>query len=188
MRLFLRDGYAETSVADIAAESQVSRASVFRYCGSKSEIVWTEFQIHVDRLESSLRAVDSALPTLEGVRITVKDNLRRSVQDSAQWLDRFRVIDSDPDLRMEKAWRWGTWADVVAAHIGRRLGCDDQSPLPQIVATAVQAGFVSALRLWRDSGRPPESLDSQMDRILQPLCRSMQTWLEKPLISETECL
>jgi AcrR family transcriptional regulator len=184
----LHDGYAETNVAAIAAESGVSRASVFRYWGSKSEIVWAEFNHHLRRLESALEDVSDDVPTMVAVRTVIEANLERSVNESAQWLERFEVIDSDPDLRMEKAWRWGQWGDVVAVHIARRHDLEPDGPLPQSIAAAVQACFVSILRLWRGSGHPPEHLRARMDRVLTPLCDSMQAWLGPPLVFETGSL
>lgn len=40
MRLFTENGYSATTVPVIAEASGVGRATVFRYWGSKSEIVW----------------------------------------------------------------------------------------------------------------------------------------------------
>ncbi|MGQ3198856.1 TetR/AcrR family transcriptional regulator, partial [Microbacterium aurantiacum] len=55
--LFLEQGYAATSVADIAARAGVSRSSFFNYFSSKSAILWADLDARIDELETRLSTV-----------------------------------------------------------------------------------------------------------------------------------
>ena len=179
MRLFLERGYAATTIPMIAAESQVSRTSVFRYWGSKSEIVWSVFDLHTRRLGDLLRASDPGAPTMDVVRECVVENLRLSMADSALWLERFAVLDSAPELKPEEHAHWVAWAGTVAAFIADRHGVDSGDVLPQAVGGAVQSAFLAVLRRWLgDAGDRPDGLLSCLADALVPLCGVLQGWLD----------
>ena len=179
MRLFLERGYAATTIPMIAAESQVSRTSFFRYWGSKSEIVWSAFDLHTRRLGDLLRASDPGSPTMDVVRECIVENLRLSMDDSALWLERFAVLDSAPELKPEEHAHWVAWADVVAAFIADRRGVDSGDVVPQAVGGAVQGAFLAVLRRsLDDAGDRPDGLLSCLEDALVPLCDVLQGWLD----------
>ena len=179
MRLFLERGYAATTIPLIAAESQVSRTSVFRYWGSKSEIVWSEFDEHTTRLGGLLAASDAELPTMHAVRLQVVENMRQSMLASALWLERFRVLESAPELRAEEAARWAAWAQVVAGFVAERHGFDVGDVVPQSIGAAVQAAFLAVLRRRLVPDEPAGELLLSLDEALQPLCAVLQEWLDR---------
>nr|WP_246328233.1 TetR family transcriptional regulator [Curtobacterium pusillum] len=177
MRLFLRDGYATTTVPRIALESGVSRTSVFRYWGSKSDIVWSEFDHHTTRLASLLAASRAGSPTMTGVREAAVENMRLSMHDSAMWLERFTVIETAPELRTEEAARWAGWARIVANHVAARHRQEIDDVVPQSIGGAVQAAFLAVLRQWRTTEGRSINVLQRLDEALSPLCDAMQTWL-----------
>jgi len=96
--LLLRDGYAATTVEAITSAAGVSRTTLFRYFGSRDAIVWGEFYRAIERLRTAL-ADSLDAPVAEAVQAAVVTSTRLS-RDAAPdtWLDRFRVLDSDPAL------------------------------------------------------------------------------------------
>jgi len=54
--LFLEQGFAATSVAEITRRAGVSRSSFFNYFASKSDILWASFDERVDAAVRSLSA------------------------------------------------------------------------------------------------------------------------------------
>jgi AcrR family transcriptional regulator len=66
--LFLEQGYAATSLADIARRAGVARATLFGYVGAKSDLLWLELDAALDDLAARLdrgepwrSALDAAL-------------------------------------------------------------------------------------------------------------------------------
>jgi AcrR family transcriptional regulator/catechol 2,3-dioxygenase-like lactoylglutathione lyase family enzyme len=57
--LFLERGYDATSIVDISLRAGVSRSSFFNYFSSKSDILWSGFDMRVAALEQRLAAIRS---------------------------------------------------------------------------------------------------------------------------------
>jgi TetR/AcrR family transcriptional regulator, regulator of mycofactocin system len=181
MGLFLANGYAATTIQMIADASGVSRTSVFRYWGSKAEIVWAVFDVHTQRLGALLGAADTSEATMTVVRRQVVENMRMSTEDSGLWMERFAVLDSTPELRSEESAHWTSWAGTVAAYIAARNGLSEADVVPQSIGGAVQAAFLAVLRQWLEAADPSaESLLPQLDEALRPLCALLQHWLDEP--------
>ena len=70
--LFLENGYAATTVDEIATRAGVSRATVFNYVSAKSDLLWLDVDDALDALEfqldagASLAAALSAVATASG--------------------------------------------------------------------------------------------------------------------------
>ena len=54
--LFLESGYAATTVDEIATRAGVSRATIFNYVSSKSDLLWLDVDDALDALEADLDA------------------------------------------------------------------------------------------------------------------------------------
>lgn len=169
MRLFLTHGYAATTIPMIAADSGVSRTSVIRYWGTKSEIVWAEFDRHIERLAAALAEADHGRPVMVAVCEAVIENLGASIAASPAWLDRFAVLDAAPELRAEEAEHWVRWADVIASYVASRSGQAPNGLAPQAVGGAVQGAFLAFLRQWRDGQLVGDPLPA-LHRALEPIC------------------
>jgi AcrR family transcriptional regulator len=181
MGLFMQDGYTETTIQNIALASGVSRTSVFRYWGSKAEIVWSVFDVHTQRLAALLAAAEASEPTMTVVRRAVVENMRMSTEDSDLWMERFAVLDSTPELRSEESAHWISWAGTIASYVAVRNDLPDCDVVAHSIGGAVQAAFLTVLRqrLALDDASP-ESLLAELDRALRPLCAVMQHWLDEP--------
>lgn len=181
MQLFLEDGYQATTIQRIADESAVSRTSVFRYWGSKAEIVWGVFDVHTKRLGVLLQTDEGSDATMTIVRRCIVENMRMSTIDSRLWMERFAVLDSTPELRSEESAHWISWAETVAAFVADRHGFPQSAVVPQSVGGAVQAAFLAVLRRWLAMAGPrPETLLPELDEDLRPLCSLLQHWLTEP--------
>jgi AcrR family transcriptional regulator len=181
MGLFLADGYEATTIQDIAEACGVSRSSVFRYWGSKAEIVWAVFDVHTKRLGTLLASDESGDATMTIVRRWVVENMRLSTLDSRLYMERFAVLDSTPELRSEESAHWISWAGTVAAFVAARHGFPESAVVPQSIGGAVQAAFLAVLRQWREVQDPADgSLLPAIDAALKPLCSLLQDWVDEP--------
>ncbi len=73
--LFAEQGYAETTVEDIAAAAQVSRASFFRYFGSKEDVLTADDDVRRERFMLALARQPRDIPVLAAVRAAVAEHL-----------------------------------------------------------------------------------------------------------------
>jgi AcrR family transcriptional regulator len=124
MRLFAEHGFAGTTVDDIAAAADVSRATVFTYFPTKEEIVHGDASIAVERLDAMLRERSGARSTVAIVR----DWLR----ELTGWLE--------PELLLQR--RLGREAHAVAA---RRLQLYRE--IEDVIAAALEAELGPAQEL-----------------------------------------
>jgi AcrR family transcriptional regulator len=174
--LLLRDGYEATTLQAIMAAGGVGRSTLFRYFGSKSGIVWGEFDRAVERLRSALHDAGDA-PVMVAVRSAVVRSTRLSEAAAPDsWLARFRVLDQDAALVAETAVHWRAWAEVVSGYVAERTGIDASAPVPAAIGGAVQAAYVSVLRHWAAAGEAVEI--DELDDALRPVTDVFQTVLD----------
>ena len=78
-RCFVRNGFHETSVQDVFAASQLSAGAVYRYFGSKDELITAIASSGVSRLELAVEAVlaDDDPPPPDRVLELLLEQLRR---------------------------------------------------------------------------------------------------------------
>lgn len=128
LRLFSRDGYAETSVEQIAAAAEVSPSTFFRYFPSKDDLVLTDF---IDtRVIALFLAAPRELGPLAALRVAI-DALTRELTKEELELEmlRNRLIQSVPELRRgmiaEMVRPMRLFADALAVRLGRTKGDPD---------------------------------------------------------------
>ena len=68
MRLFVGQGYEDTTVAQIAAAAGVSGRTFFRYFESKPDVLWGAFDDEVAAIRSALADLPADLPVMTAVR------------------------------------------------------------------------------------------------------------------------
>lgn len=73
--LFTQQGYVETTVEDIAAAAQVSRASFFRYFGSKEDVLAADDDLRRERFMAALTGRPTEEPVLAAVKAAVAEYL-----------------------------------------------------------------------------------------------------------------
>ena len=73
--LFAEQGYAETTVEDIAAAAQVSRASFFRYFGTKEDVLAADDDLRREQFMAALTAQSADQPVLVAIRAAVTEYL-----------------------------------------------------------------------------------------------------------------
>lgn len=69
--LFLENGYAATTVDEIATRAGVSRGTVFNYVSAKSDLLWLDVDDALDALEAEL---DRGVPLAQALRVIAADS------------------------------------------------------------------------------------------------------------------
>ena len=123
MRLFLEQGYAATTVEQIAEAAEVSPSTFFRYFPTKEDVVLAD---DIDPIAfESFQGQPAELSALAALRASVKDvfgNL--SEQDWELERNRQQLIASEPELRASVLLRLSESLDMFAEQIAKRVGRD----------------------------------------------------------------
>src|SRR3954453_6793088 len=91
LRLFTQQGYEETTIAQIAREAGVSQRTLFRYFGTKEDLVGGSQERFVALLTETVRKQPVEVGAWEALRAAFKAAL--SVHASPeQALERFRLV------------------------------------------------------------------------------------------------
>ncbi|MEV0802820.1 TetR family transcriptional regulator [Kribbella sp. NPDC050281] len=121
LRLFRDQGYAETTVQEIAAAAEVSPATFFRYFPTKEDTVV------FDRLDPVMidvfRAQPAELNPTDALRATLKDSMRMLTE--AEWeleSQRQQLVLKAPELRARMLDQLYAGIDLLAVLAAERVG------------------------------------------------------------------
>lgn len=172
LELFVRRGFEETTVGDIAKALGVGRRTLFRYFESKNDMVWGDFGWVLDRLRKELadRSVDEPMMrTL--THAVLASNLYEG--DALEELRlRMTLITTVPALQAHSMVRYREWRDVVAEFVARRLGQRPDDLLPVLVGHMALGASMAAFARW--VGHPDENIEAHLLRTYGHLERAFQ--------------
>ena len=161
LELFAERGFEETTVDDIADALGVSRRTLFRYFGSKNDMVWGEFDSVLARLQRCLDATDPGEPLHEALRLAVVESNRYEDDQLPELQIRMRLITGVPALQAHSTLRYAEWRAVIAEFVARRLSCAAEDLIPQTVAHAALGTSMAAFLVWVDD--PSSDLVQNLD-------------------------
>ena len=144
MRLFEQQGYAETTVDQIAEAAEVSPSTFFRYFPAKEDVIL------VDDLDAvmveAIRAQPAGVPPIEavlrGVRALLAD------MEPADWereRRRQRLLAGVPELRSRMMQQMSDAIDLVAGTVADRTGRPAGDFAVRVLAGAVVGSMLSVL-------------------------------------------
>ena len=165
MRLFLDQGFEQTTIDQIATTAGISRRSFFRYFGTKEDVV----------LGGLAQQGELMADALENVPLTVEpwDALRQALHavdalavEAGVTLKIAKMMYGTPSLRARSIEKHLHWQSLLVPNIRRRLGLADDDaadPAPAaIVASAITCLDVAG-ELWVHGGGT-EDLGALYDR------------------------
>lgn len=99
IRLFNRQGFAKTSVEQIAAAAEVSTSTFFRYFTTKEAVV--SYGPYNELIIETFKRQPKDISTIEALQNSVSITYRKLTQEEAtKERRRFECIQNDPDLRV----------------------------------------------------------------------------------------
>ncbi|MPZ63106.1 MAG: TetR family transcriptional regulator [Propionibacteriales bacterium] len=165
--LFDEHGYAAVTIERVAAEAEVSPSSIYRYFGTKEQLVlYDEYDPMI------LDMIDK-----EPAEVDPMEAIRRSISYIAK-----EILPGDEELirrRMRYAWnepavRSGLVRQVEEAEamiregLARRTGKDGGDLELKVVSAALVGGFVAVLEYWHQTDYR-DSLDAVLERAFDVL-------------------
>jgi AcrR family transcriptional regulator len=172
LRLFNENGYAQTTVEEIADAAAISPRTFFRYFPSKEDVViWDEYDpLALDLLAS--RPDDEPLAeTLRAVLLETLGGLDQ--RDPARLLARVRLAVTVPELRARFLDEQTHGVEHLAPHLARRRGVPTDDLKLRVIASALIAAVSVALDLWqRDGGK--DDLVALLDHAIATLAEGVR--------------
>jgi mycofactocin system transcriptional regulator len=167
--LFATRGFEETTLDDVAAAVGVARRTLFRYYASKNDLVWGEFDEHLEGLRVRLAESPADEPVMAVLRRAVVAFNDYGDDQQPELRIRMTLITSVPALQGHSMLRYREWSAVVAEFVAARLGpgahADDH--VPQVIADATLGACMATYRHW--IARPGADLLQELDRALRLL-------------------
>jgi AcrR family transcriptional regulator len=167
MRLFEEQGYAATTVEQIADAAEVSPSTFFRYFPAKEDVVLVD---DVDAvLVQAIRAQPAGVPPIEAVQRALREAF--AAMDPTMWefeRRRQRLVLGVPELRARIMHQMTEAIDLVAAVIAERAGL----PTDDFAARVTAGATIGAMLAVLPSGGvlPPEGVTPHdYDRIEKAL-------------------
>jgi AcrR family transcriptional regulator len=151
LRLFVEQGYDETTVEQIAAAAEISPSTFFRYFPSKEDCVLTDEYDPI--MAEVFRAQPPELSVIEALRGMYREVLSRMyTRDKGQILTRTKLVFSVPALRarvfdLMHQESLTLFAELVAERTGR--SADD--PRVRIFTWAMTAALEASIVTWAES-------------------------------------
>jgi AcrR family transcriptional regulator len=154
LRLFQTKGYLATTVEDIAAAADVSRATVFRYFPAKDDIVFVSHPADAEAA-SAIASRHVGRGSLGAcVRATVRDFAGHLCADEAKIRRRAVIVGTDQRLLGRSLTAQADWTRRMVAELAPSAGGrdDDEARAEVLVAAALAAMRVAIVR-WSEG--PP---------------------------------
>jgi AcrR family transcriptional regulator len=147
-RLFLEQGFEQTSVGDIADAVGISRRTFFRYFPTKADVLWVESATELDRFRSCLQCDDGAEAYEAVVTRAVLAALAFPDTDRDWALRRAELVLTVPSVQGHASWLYGQWRAAAVEHAAARTGQRGDALFPIVVGHAVVAALLSAHEYW----------------------------------------
>jgi TetR/AcrR family transcriptional regulator, regulator of mycofactocin system len=148
LTMFVRNGFEETTLDDIASEVGVGRRTLFRYFSSKNDLVWGNFDGVLDRLRGELDAADPGEPMMDTLGRAVVASNTYEGEALEELRLRMTLITSVPALQAHSMVRYADWRHVVAEFAAERLGLEPDDLVPLTIGHMALGTSMAAFVRW----------------------------------------
>ncbi|MFT4122354.1 MAG: TetR family transcriptional regulator [Microbacteriaceae bacterium] len=174
--LFLQQGYAATSLQQIADAAGISRTTLFHYFRAKRDLMADEFDASFTRLRESLEGTEDR-PVVAAMAEGIGAALRFGRAEHDALALRWRIVRSDEELRADVALRTRDIADLLLEY-GRARAPQAAPSLVSHVVEALMAVVISATAHWADREEPAVDLDVHVTAELAPFVAALSPLLD----------
>ncbi|WP_161886124.1 TetR/AcrR family transcriptional regulator [Marisediminicola antarctica] len=178
--LFLENGYAGTTVAQITQRAGVSRATFFNYFSAKSDVFWIDLDDVLARLPDALAATDARAPVMQAMCSAIVAASTALGPAKVPWaLTHLTLVGDIGELQSSAMSRLASQARVLSEFITTRIGGDAESALIARSASFGAIGAViAAAQTWADASTKRGELGPYLSAALAPLCHGVQAAID----------
>jgi AcrR family transcriptional regulator len=172
--LFLEQGWARTTVDQIAQRAGVSRGTFFNYFESKADTFWLDLDASVAGLGDALRASSGPSPVrrVEAALVAVA---RQHPADRVPWaLTQSDAMGLGDDLVASAAVRLVRVRSTVASFLAEAGDAPRGDLRVEVVASALLAAAGTAVVTWARAGVGRRALDEEVAEALAPVVGGLE--------------
>jgi AcrR family transcriptional regulator len=166
LRLFREQGYAETTVDQIADAAEVSPSTFFRYFPTKEDVVLDdEFD---PMLAAAFRSQPPELTPIQAVRATIRSvfaGMSEEAKERAR--ERDLLVKTVPELRIAVLDEYTRSLRLLARLVAERLGREENDVAVRVFAGAMVGVTLAVMELGTQ--RPVADIGELMDEALAML-------------------
>jgi len=179
-RLFVAQGYQQTTLAQIAEAAEVSTSTFFNYFATKVDIVFCLLDAVIESAEARIVGRREGEPATRAIAAWLTEELPSVEQPYADAIRRLATIaESAPELRAEERLRLARLEDVLAAGFARDLGEPADGVRPRVLAAIALRGMLEAWRAWFE--KHATDADFQLSEALEAKAEHVVRLLESGL-------
>jgi AcrR family transcriptional regulator len=166
LRLFMKKGYEETTIEDIAEAVEISPSTFFNYFPSKEAVV---FQDDLDPLIiAEINAQPPGVKPIAALRLAMKKVMSRLSQaDDALFRERIELVTKTPELRAAMLNEFADLIDQIAVPIAHRAGKSPKDFAVRNMAGALLGVIIAAY--FATAADPNANYLQEMDRAMAHL-------------------
>ncbi len=180
LELFADQGYEATTVDQIAERAEVSKATFFRYFGTKGEVILGDAGDQYSQLQKAIIERPPGEDDLSAVRIAIQNDWAHTL-DAERTLRQARAAGSSPLLRGICSDLSMRWQAAISVALAQRHGLDAPDRRCALVAITAFGVLSNGVNTWlRDgcSGDLGATID-QGFQLLGHLCRNHRSAMER---------
>jgi AcrR family transcriptional regulator len=168
LRLFREQGYAATTVEQIAAAAEVSPSTFFRYFPTKEDVVIQD-DLDLLALDAFARQPPSVSPIAAFRAAAAEAFAEMTSEELARLRQTTELTLATPELRAHAIDEWSRTIQVIAAATAARTGHDPDDFAVRNLAGAIVGVIMSATILSTGEFAAPEVMFSRIDAALAHL-------------------
>lgn len=149
LRLFAEHGVEAVTVDDIAAATDISRRTFFRYFSSKDEILAGNPERHQEIVHAALESASVEATSAALVRDVLLALTRDFDEHREAMLLRKRIAAKSPGALSQSQGRTTALVDSIVDAVATRMDVDPETDLrPHVYVHAGLGALQAALRIW----------------------------------------
>jgi AcrR family transcriptional regulator len=177
LRLFAEQGFAATTVAEIAAAADVSPRTVFVHYPTKEDIVFGDLETALVAFEAGLRSRPPGVTVPQAIRCWLEESVGGWLEPDVEL--QVRLSEEVPSIAQRKVQIGELFRAPLAAALAADLGLTADSLPVGLAAAAMLTGLLRVEALVSESlaageGMPPRE---RLDRVLDEVERFVEAGL-----------
>ncbi|MEV0084984.1 helix-turn-helix domain-containing protein [Saccharopolyspora sp. NPDC050642] len=149
LKLFTEQGFASTTVEQIAEAADIAPRTFFRHFPSKDAVLFGDPGRETERMREVLAARPAGEHPMRSLAAALLDAAERIEQDRAQHLMRAELLDGlehagDYELHLIRQ----RWVQDMAALVAERTGTGDDDPRTVAYSITLMSCYGSAMHSW----------------------------------------
>jgi AcrR family transcriptional regulator len=172
LRLFLANGYEQTTLDAIAAEAGISRRTFFAYFKSKEDILFVWQHQGWSAVWEDLRAVSPDENPLDAIRAVFLSHLARHANDEMRAID--RLLRSSETLRARKQAAYEEYERALFATLCEVWRQPQRRPALRMLAMACIGVVRLSLEVWNQQESTNRTIAEVLEESFADLKASIQ--------------